>query len=74
MHHNFNSDHMPSDDELVAFTRKWLLRFRDIRVSYCELFDSLDFSSDCFALGFEMNCGNSFGSAPLRSISSMRFV
>ncbi len=74
MHRDSSPGYMSSDDELVAFGCKWLPKFRDIRVSYCELFDSLDFSSDCFALGFEMNCGNSFGSAPLRSISSMRFV
>lgn len=41
------------------FAIKWCDKFRDQKINYIELVDHY-MADDCDALGFEMDCGNSF--------------
>ncbi|WP_373484077.1 hypothetical protein [Acetobacterium sp.] len=45
--------------QVYDFAVKWCDKFRDEKVNYIELVDHY-LADDCDALGFEMDCGNSF--------------
>lgn len=42
-------------EDMHAFAMRWIPRFEDW--GYGQLFETMDFSDDCRALGFEMDCG-----------------
>lgn len=46
-------------EQVYNFAVKWCDKFRDEKVNYIELVDHY-LADDCDALGFEMDCGNSF--------------
>ena len=50
---------MPDKQQIHDFALKWLSKFQNENVNYLELVDYA-FSDDCFAIGFEMDCGNAF--------------
>lgn len=45
--------------QIHNFALKWIAKFQDENINYLELVDC-SFSDECFALGFEMDCGNAF--------------
>ena len=48
-------------EDLHAFAMRWISRFEDW--GYGQLFETMDFSDDCRALGFEMDCCQAFTEA-----------
>lgn len=48
-------------EKLHEFAMKWIPRFENW--GYGQLFEEMDFSDDCRALGFEMDCGQAFETA-----------
>ena len=49
----------PSKKDIHAFAIKWIEKFSDSTIDYIELVDHY-MADDCEALGFKMDCGNSF--------------
>lgn len=45
--------------QVYDFAVKWCYKFRDQKINYIELVDHY-MADDCDALGFKMDCGNSF--------------
>lgn len=50
---------MADMEQVYNFAVKWCDKFRDEKVNYIDLVDHY-LADDCDALGFEMDCGNSF--------------
>ena len=48
-------------EELHEFAMRWIPRFEGW--GYGQLFETMEFSDDCRALGFEMDCGQAFTEA-----------
>ena len=42
-------------EEMHGFATRWIPRFEEW--GYGQLFETMDFSNNCRALGFEMDCG-----------------
>ena len=55
---------------LKEFSQKWLGKFQDPNVNYIELVDHY-FADDCEALGFIMDCGNSFSMRYGKAVSNV---
>ena len=57
------SRNTPTSQQLAAFARKYIDFFENVydpeTESYYQFFDS-NFSKECFALGFDMDCGETF--------------
>ena len=49
----------PSNKDIHDFATKWFEKFSDANIDYIELVDHY-MADDCEALGFKMDCGNSF--------------
>ena len=54
--------------DVYNFAMKWIEKFQDPDIDYIELVDH-NFADDCDALGFYMDCGNSFGEKFGRDLS-----
>lgn len=50
---------MEYKEQVSAFAKKWIEKFRNREIDYIELVDH-DLADDCEALGFQMDCGKSF--------------
>lgn len=50
---------VPIPKQIKDFAVKWIDKFRDPDINYLELVDHF-ISDECTALGFKMDCGNSF--------------
>lgn len=48
-------------EEMHGFATRWIPRFEEW--GYGQLFETMDFSNDCRALRFEMDCGEAFEAA-----------
>ena len=46
-------------NQVYLFAKKWCEKFSNENIEYIELVDH-HMADDCFALGFEMDCGNAF--------------
>lgn len=53
---------MPANEDINAFAVKWFDKFRDIKTVSHEVEDPA-FATECFSLGFEMDCGRAFETA-----------
>lgn len=53
---------MATNKEINEFAAKWLEKYKDPTTPFHE-FDDAKFGDECFALGFEMDCGKSFEEA-----------
>lgn len=53
---------MPSNPDIHTFAVKWFDVFRNTK-AVIEDVETTAFSDECFALGFEMDCGKSFENA-----------
>jgi len=42
------------------FANEWLKKFQADKRQVWQIFDDVKFSDECFKLGFQMDCGNSF--------------
>lgn len=52
----------PSNKDIHDFATKWFEKFSDANIDYIELVDHY-MADDCEALGFKMDCGNSFSNS-----------
>ena len=50
---------MAANRDILAFALKWLSVWED-RSSTWPMLEDVSFAENCFALGFEMDCGHSF--------------
>jgi len=55
-------EYMPSNPDIHTFAVKWFDVFRNTK-AVIEDVETTAFSDECFALGFEMDCGKSFENA-----------
>lgn len=55
-------------EEMHGFATRWIPRFEEW--GYGQLFETMEFSDDCRALGFEMDCGEAFEDAYPRCFRS----
>lgn len=53
---------IPSDKDVYDFAMKWYEKFSNQSIDYIELIDHF-MADDCEALGFKMDCGNSFSNS-----------
>lgn len=49
-----------SNKEIHKFALKWFDKFRDTKATGRDLCEDTAFADECFALGFQMDCGESF--------------
>lgn len=60
---------MADSKKVYAFASKWYRIFNGSNFDAYKVFDNIEFADECFALGFQMDCGHAFVEAfPRRNV------